>query len=536
MKQTATESFQNPAAAFFSCICASAVALCLCAPGCDRPTSSSETKVAADGQRPNVLIIMWDTVRADRLSAYGYDLSTTPFLEEFARDAALFENVVAPGIWTLPSHASLFTGLPTSAHGTTVSHEWLDNGFPRLPEILSQHGYDTYLFSSNSYVSNRTNLHAGFAKIDYLWDERWSQLTMRHTLRKMDRRDRSNSFAVRVNDRRMRKGPVDIPLFTGNLTQSGPAIAVAFEEWLGERDPSQPFFAFLSYMEAHVPRIPSMHARKQVMSPEQIEASFSVDQDHELLMSYMFGRHNYTEAELEVINRVCDASLIDLDAATRTLIEVLRTKGILDETAVFVVSDHGENLGDHRMMEHKYCAYNTLTRVPLVLRFPARVPARRVAEPVSVTDVFATVLELTGIESVEPGAHSVSLLANPSHRPSNRELVTERLAPTAEAIGLAMQQRPDLDLRSWERTLRAVESEGEKLIWASDGRHELYDLRNDPDERRNLYGGSQESAGRLQAALSSWLASFPHYDAAASSEKPPILTPEEEERLKALGY
>jgi arylsulfatase A-like enzyme len=533
----ATESFQERAAASYLYICASAAALCLCAPACDRPTPNTETEVATDVQRPNVLIIMWDTVRADRLSAYGYDLSTTPFLEEFARDAALFENVVSPGIWTLPSHASLFTGLPTSAHGATVNHRRLDNGIPRLSVLLTESGYDTYFFSSNPFVSHVTNLDLGFEKIDYSWEAPWAEKTLRHTFGKLDPRDRSNGFSVQLNAKRERTDMAAMALSSRHLTQSGPTIAEAFEQWLGERDFSKPFFGYLNYMEAHFPRIPSMEARRRVMPADLIDDSFTLNQGHRLLMAYMFGQHDYSAHDLAVISAVYDASLVDLDAATNQLIQVLRRKDLLDETAVFIVSDHGENLGEHGLMEHKYCAYNTVTRVPLVLRYPARVSAGRIADSVSLADVFATVLDLAGIDGVDPGPHSLSLLENPSHRPDNRALVSEMLAPALRALQVAEKQYPDLDRSSWERTFRAIESKGQKFIWASDGRHELYDLRNDPDERRNLFGESQESAGRLQAALDSWLASFAHYDAgAANSEEPSTLAPEEEERLKALGY
>ena len=115
---------------------------------------------AASG--PNVLILLWDTVRADHLSLYGYDRPTTPHLEAFAKDALVFEQAFAPGMWTLPTHASMFTGLPATTHGAHASYRWLDNRFVTLPEWFSQNGYETWAFSSNLIASPLANLYQGF--------------------------------------------------------------------------------------------------------------------------------------------------------------------------------------------------------------------------------------------------------------------------------------------------------------------------------------------------------------------------------------
>ena len=128
----------------------------------DGPEPGSPSPTAPAEDAPNVLIVVWDTVRADRLGCYGYELPTTPYLDALAEDSLLFERAVSPGMWTLPSHASLFTGLPVSAHGVSSKHKWLDHRFETLAEVFQSTGYGTYLFSANPHMSRDANLTQGF--------------------------------------------------------------------------------------------------------------------------------------------------------------------------------------------------------------------------------------------------------------------------------------------------------------------------------------------------------------------------------------
>jgi len=488
-------------------------------------------------EHPNVLIILWDTVRADRLSAYGYDKPTSPHLEALAKEASLYQRAISPGIWTLPTHASLFTGLPVTAHGATAFHKWIDSDLAKLAEVFRGAGYAAYLFSSNPFVSDMTNCAAGFEKIDYVWDPPWAGKTVQAIRAKLDPRDRSNALAVRFNRAGPQADARRLGIASADLTQSGPVIKEAFAKWLEQRDDSKPFFAFLNYMEAHFPRVPSIEARYKVMSPAMIDRSFVLDQDHALLMAHMFRKRLFSDQDLAVINGVYDASLVDLDATTHDLLEMLDQKDLLDQTVVVITSDHGESLGEHGLMGHKYSVHNTLTRVPLLIRYPPRLPARRVSEPVNILDIHATLLDLANIDPAPPNPHSTSLLAPSAVRAQGRFLVSEMLAPATTALHHASKRYPDLNWNPWMRWFRAIEMGDEKFIWASDGRHELYDLAADPSETNNLYPTEPARAEPLQRTLDRWLASFPHYDNRKESTEPARpLSPEEIQRLKALGY
>ena len=155
-------------------LAAMALTLCLAgAGGCSSPTPEpvepappvAAPVVPPSDDRPNVLIVVWDTVRADRMSLYGYGRPTTPKLDAWAKDAVVFERATSPGMWTLPSHASMFTGLRQTEHGAKPSWRWLDHRFDTLAELLDGAGYDTFAFSSNLIASPMTNLTQGFETV-----------------------------------------------------------------------------------------------------------------------------------------------------------------------------------------------------------------------------------------------------------------------------------------------------------------------------------------------------------------------------------
>ena len=121
---------------------------------------------AAKG-KPNILWIVMDTVRSDRLSCYGYHRNTTPNIDRIASEGVLFENAISPAPWTLPSHASMFTGMFPSKHGTDAEHQWLEEDFNTIAEILYLYGYKTMAYSNNWYASPRVNLDQGFSVFEY---------------------------------------------------------------------------------------------------------------------------------------------------------------------------------------------------------------------------------------------------------------------------------------------------------------------------------------------------------------------------------
>jgi len=513
------------------------------------PVAPPEPEPAApvDDPRPNVLIVVWDTVRADRMSLYGYSKPTTPKLEAFAREAAVFERATAPDMWTLPSHASMFTGLAGTEHGAKASWRWLDGRFDTLAELLGRAGYDTLAVSSNLIASPMTNLTQGFATVHTTFprDEekqgRYTRAARQHTTQKLLATDQSTEIS---------------PAFAGNDSEkwgkaahkdAAPVISSALMDWLDERPNSgAPWFAYLNMMEAHTPRIPSMSARQRVMPEALIAAGLKTDASLYAENEYIVGKRDYTPEQLEAIGGVYDAALVDLDDATGALFDELERRGVLDDTVVIVVSDHGEALGEHRMMEHRWSVFQQLLSVPLVIRYPSKVPAGRIAERVSTTDVFATVLDVTGTQPQRPTPTSESLIRRVERKSFSQNIFTQMLDPFATQLKAMRKAYPDLDLSPWTRTYCAAFEGAHKLIHASDGQHMLFNVEADPAEANNLYASDPATAAKLGQALSAWEATLPTYDPAlrgpadgAKGQKGTSesgMTREECEQLVMLGY
>ena len=501
----------------------SACLLSCSAPGPDSGTTTTK--------RPNVLFVVWDTVRADRLGCYGYERPTTPHLDAFAEDALLYERAISPGMWTLPTHASLFTGLPVSAHGTVSHHQWLDNRFRTLAEIFSDSGYDTYAFSSNPHMSAGANLVQGFDLVEHPWEDPWAEIIAARIEKKLIPEDRSTERSPgRAKMSEARKG---------FYKECGPSIVEALKNWLGGReDDDRPFFAYLNYMEAHIPRIPSVEARRKVMSPEMLQRSLEVDQTHIRLLSYMLGQEEIPDDELEVISRVYDASLIDLDSATGLLFDWLESSGLADDTVIVLTSDHGENVGDHGLTGHKFCLYDTLIRVPLIVRYPPRIKPGRVAQTVSNLDLHATLLDLADLPAPPEGILSRSLLDLENRPEGDAPVFSEMVAATPSALRKVSKNHPDLNWEPWLRSLKSVEQAGYKFLLSSDERNELYRVEIDPAELDDLSLDETQRAESMANSIETWLNTFEPYDPslAGPDDEPGELPPAVLNQLRALGY
>ena len=484
---------------------------------------------------PNVLVIVWDTARADHMSLYGYGRPTTPRLEQWAREAAVFTSARSAGIWTLPSHASMFTGLPPESHGADERWLWLDERFVTVAEHFRDHGYATFSLAANSLLCEETNLVQGFDVRMTTYKGKLSKAAKAATRKKVLPEDRSNELAPGWSP--PSHGAKNAEWARAVYKEAAPLAAYTFLEWLRVRKTAdQPFFAFINLMEAHTPRIPSMEARRAVLAddPSLVDLGLQTDAGHINLHFYNFGKYDLTDRQLAAINGVYDASLWDLDRATVELFDRMEQMGVLDDTIVVLTADHGENLGDHHLFNHRFSLWDTLARVPLVVRYPARVEPGRVDTPVSTLDLFATLAELADLPLPE-GISANSWLAGPPEA-----TVTHLAKPLAREIETVRTVYPDVPLEPWLKEGHALVRGTQKLITMSDGTLDLYDLAQDPSERSPL-----TAQPTLKEQLSAWLERWPPYDPNARSPRDRPMHVRAEagevsaelcEQLEALGY
>lgn len=469
--------------------------------------------------RPNVLWVVWDTTRADRLSLYGHERETTPFLERWSREARVFDDALSASSWTVPSHASFFTGLYPSEHGADNGHRRLDERNVTLAELLQDAGYRTYLYSANPHISAADRFDQGFELSEHPWDKRFRA----QVLSILGEKTSSEGGELA---RRVREGGLE----TWDVKAAGAVARGALLEWLGTVPEGEPWFAFLNYMEAHRPLVPPGELRARFLSPEDVEASHALDRDWDATWSYVFGLREMDADERRVLAGTYDAALLELDLRFEELISSLEAAGRLENTVVILTSDHGDHLGEHHLLEHQFSLYQDLVRVPLIVHAPGRVRAGREAAPVSTLDLFRTVLELTGTPLPEAaGQRGVSLLA-PS---PERRRFAEFLVPRRPLLERFAREHPQWDPAPWDRTLRALWAGPHKLIWSSDGRHELYDLEADPrelDERRELAGDTTRLLQDLLDAQVSELV------VPAGREPVAPLSEERLRQLRGLGY
>ena len=503
------------AALTFAC-CALLLAT-LVAAGC---SPGDERRVETAQDRPNVLWIIWDTVRADRLSLYGYELPTTPFLEQWSREARVFDNCISTASSTVPSHASMFTGLLPSEHGAYHTHRKLDGAKVTVAELLRDAGYQTYLFAANPHLQEAQGFQQGFDVHEHPWSDPFHAKALAIVRGKIDPEDRSSGLPTRLQSSKVKEWAIKA---SGELAQE------ALLAWLERRDRNRPYFAFLNYMEAHTPYIPPRHFREKLHPPELVERSYRIDNSYGTRWAFTFGEYDYPAGDLEALGATYDAALLELDTLFRELIDGLRQSGHLENTVIILSSDHGEHLGEHHLVDHQYSLYDPLLRVPLVVRYPERFAPDRDSSPVVTFDIFPTVLELAGVEAPgNAGSQATSLL----HPRASRIRLAEYPAVFAPAIGATLLRYPDWDPAPWKRRLRALYRDRYKLLCSTDGKHELYDLDSDPGELEDLSAARPDlSAGMLDDLLE--LGSTLQVAAAGAEVE---LSEEEKRRLVALGY
>jgi arylsulfatase A-like enzyme len=428
--------------------------------------AAARTAPASDPAGPNVLLIMLDTVRSLNLSAYGYHRPTSPALERLAQTGVRFAHAIAPAPWTLPTHASLFTG----RWPHELSADWLaplDDGRPTLAERLSARGYETAGFVGNTrYCSRETGLARGFARYeDYPVTP--GQAIVGTALGRL-------LVGGRYRERALARVSAD-------------DINQRVVRWLDRRPGDRPFFAFLNYMDAHDPYQP----------PASFAGRFSApgNEGHlEALREDLPARRWPPETVRAAVDAY-DESLAYLDSRLGALLEDLGRRGILDRTLVIVTSDHGEEFGEHGLFYHGNSLYRQSLEVPLIVSWPGRIPAGRVVEPaVSLRDLAATVIDLLGPDDAPP------FPGRPLSRfwTGDDDAVPEPILSELRSSPLLARGTPIS-----RGSMTSVALAGARLILNGDGKVEVYDFLHDPAEATDLSGqpGSDTLVQRLRAAI-----------------------------------
>lgn len=433
---------------------------------------------------PNVLLIVLDTVRAKNLSLYGYNRPTTPNLERLARRGVVFDQARSPGVWTLPSHCSLFTGRwphELSARAETP----LDDTFPTLAEFLTDRGFMTAGFVANTLFCNhwygvaRGFIHYQDVAQDVAAIVRGSGVGRRlHKLIGNPLQERPSAYFYRKN---------------------AATINGEFLSWIDGRGPAEaehPFFVFLNYYDAHDPYMPpgGFQGRFGMKSPTPTDVAL-LHQWHELESKPK------TPRQIQLAIDAYDECIASLDDHLGQLFEALERRHLIDNTMIIVTADHGEEFGEHGGYGHG-SLYPPVTRVPLLIVPPGGLESpRRVARATSIRSVAATIAHVLDLEAESPfpGTSLASdWNASPGEPASAEELVLTEVVDNVkrDAHGTKYARSLILDRKVY--------------LKHRDGREELFDLETDPEQTRDR--SKMPESERLLDQFRGRLANYPQSD------------------------
>jgi arylsulfatase A-like enzyme len=500
-------------------------------PGGFRYKENPETP-ARRPSRPNILLIVMDAVRADHLSLYGYHHPTTPFLEKMATESVVFENAFAAAPWTLPSHASLFTGFYPSQHQAHAEHMWLDDSFRTLAEALHDNGYQTICFSNNDYVSSYHNLVQGFERTWYKRD--WTDVHRFHSYG-LGRPIVSfwSWLSGDVGKRilaKIARIPTSLRVYP-DATVTNKAIVTWLQD---DRDANRPFFIFVNYMDAHLPYNPDDRTARLFMDEKDLETS-RLQRLRFPPIEYCLdvSRGGYTRPEIQIIRGLYDACIRRLDGELERLFGELRTRGLYDDTLIIITSDHGEYLGERNRFAHGLGLHDEVLHIPLIIRYPPLFPPNTQNNAVVThVDIPETILSFAGVGDRPQGLPDARRLFE-MNRGARPYVFAEFRFPVHLFVNASLRE----DNSPWCEEQKAIRSATHQLIWKSRGDYEFYDVRTDPLEANNLYSKDQPTAQAMSQELSRWYNSIyvpPLRHAPRDGQERE--SRELQERLRALGY
>ena len=500
----------------------------------------------ARSDNPNIILVLVDTLRSDHLSCYGHCRRTSPRLDALAEDATLYTNAISPGAWTPPSHASIFTGTFPSRHGVDRAHPYLDGKLTTLPEYLHDVGYRTYGISSNYWIGAATFFDRGFDVFSHSWQ--LVQARTNPSLERQRRRDPSYSgvSGPRTIDERLRAfiNSLDAAFWRRccrpvmAVDKGAARVTRTVRRWIRQwSQMEEPFFAFVHFMEPHLPYEPPARFRRRHLTGRLDERARSVNQN---ALKFITGRVSMSPDDFEALRRLYDAEISYTDHCIGEILDSLRDARLLDNSMFIVTSDHGENIGEHGLMDHMFSLHEPIVHAPLLVRYPGGDHRGIDGRLVQTHDIFPTIATLLngGSNGASANGHQETLASQfqagalPPFGPPRPFAVTE-LNQIQPPIPTLSRRYPDFGWQVYDRSLRAVRTLTEKLVRAGDGTEQFYAVQSDPGETTDLAVVEPQRANALRALLDDWEADIRPAEQTDDSRE---LDADLRRRLEDLGY
>jgi arylsulfatase A-like enzyme len=400
-----------------------------------------------------------------------------------------------------------------SFHGVFTQESCLGIANQTLTEVLKEAGYRTLGISGIPQLSVVKRFNRGFDEYIEAWKvgkEQWSFRLLKGSIFSFFHRD---DFVTRYSFEQL-------------------------SEWIGGSDPSSPFFIFANFNTAHTPYHPPRRFRNRFTPKKQ--DSVNTDKLKNLALRdgyrYMAGAIDVTPQEFKVLESWYDGEIAYLDHMLGRLFKLLQTHDLFENTLIVLLSDHGENFGDHRLMYHQFCLYDSLIRIPMIWHYPKGIRSSGVvADVVSIIDVMPSILHFIGKSIDEdPYRHGRNLFSERSSKKGTRRnfVIAEYYAPPG-VFRYFRRMTPDFDDSVFNKGLKCIRTHQYKYIIESTGHEELYNMVQDPEEEYNLMQDASPVARELRHHLFTVARQFgEEIDAKSSVEQDEFTI----QKLKVLGY
>ncbi|RJS73799.1 hypothetical protein CW710_02815 [Candidatus Bathyarchaeota archaeon] len=427
------------------------------------------------GLGPNVVLVVMDVQRADNLHCYGYPRDTSPNIDRVAAEGTVFLRCISPGVWTLPSHASMFTGRYVYGHGVGASYTYKPVERFTLTEILRASGYRT----------------VGFCNRGHWW--------ARYGIRDDRGFDEFYGVTFKTTEEWVEVG-------------SSKTIDLAIS-WLERFPHDRPFFMFINCLEPHLPYVPPEEFRRRFAGGLSLEEAGRLQPNVWLVR---MGYEHVSERRWRILRDLYDGETACLDRRLGKFFNYLEEKGLIDETLIIITSDHGDEQGEHYPphIAHQLHLYQPGIHVPLIVRYPDLFPqGLKTDKLVQTLDIYPTILEVLSVEDKDVWIQSqgLSLLKVVRGEAERGYALSEHQRPLL-SFERMLRNDPSYDFRRWDRRIKALIVGDYKYIWSSDGRDELYNLREDPGETRNLAAEDRDKVEEMRGILMAVLNRLEHRD------------------------
>ncbi len=468
----------------------------------------------------NVIVIIADALRARNTSCYGYSRRTTPFLERLAAESTLFKHAYTTSTWTIPTHASMLSGLYQRQHG--LDNHRGDRRFNRdivpLPELLRKHGYSTVAFSQNPFFSP----DYGF---DY-FDEHYHRETIQ-----VNPRAKNHAAPLRHLFQRYWAKQKGLGSFFRDV-----------QDWIRARGQDEPFFLVANVVPVHSPWAP---APRLLLGQLKGNTRYVLKSEFSAPNPWRFnsGLRRVTAMHRQMWSALYDAATMHLDRALERFVAELKRGGKWENTVLVITADHGEMLGEHQdILGHTLTLHDNIMQVPLLVRHPDYPPGVQVEGVVQTLDMFASVVDWAEVDRQDVPSYqlyrpSLSEAVKEPEKEGGFAFAEEDYSGSHDVIAGLLRVNPMMDPQRFPRKQIAVHGGNYKYIWYDDRPPVFYDIEEDPNESRNVIEcpAFDSTCREYVEALAEWQNDLPLFSPRILGE-PVEVEAETRERLKALGY